>query len=89
MTENGELFSELCANCDLITGGTVFPHKSCHKLSWVCTDNITENQIEHIAITKRNRRTLVDVRNKRGAEIGSDLHLMIANSTFKIIDARK
>ena len=27
MTENGELFSELCAGCDLIIGGTVFPHK--------------------------------------------------------------
>jgi len=89
MTENGELFSELCANCDLITGGTVFPHKTCHKVSCVCTDNITVNGIEHIAFTKRNRRSLVDVRNKRGAEIGRDQHLMIANSTFKIIDARK
>ena len=26
MNENGELFSELCASCDLIIGGTVFPH---------------------------------------------------------------
>jgi len=30
MNENGELFSELCASCDLIIGGTVFPHKTCH-----------------------------------------------------------
>ena len=31
MNENGELFSELCANYDLIIGGTVFPHKTkCH-----------------------------------------------------------
>jgi len=30
MTENGELFSELCARCDLIIGGKVFPLKTCH-----------------------------------------------------------
>jgi len=35
MNENGELFSELCVSCDLIIGGTVFPHKTCHKVSWV------------------------------------------------------
>jgi len=64
MNENGELFSELCAGCDLIIGGTVFPHKTCHKVSWVSPDNITENQIDHIAISKRFRRSLLDVRNK-------------------------
>jgi exonuclease III len=30
MNQNGELFGELCASCDLIIGGTVFPHKTCH-----------------------------------------------------------
>ena len=30
MNKNGELFSDLCASCDLIIGGTVFPHKTCH-----------------------------------------------------------
>jgi len=29
------------------------------------------------------------VRNKRGADIGSDHHLMIANRRFKILSARK
>jgi len=33
MNENGKLFSELCASCDLIIGGTVSPHKTCHKMS--------------------------------------------------------
>ena len=55
MNENGELFSDLCASCDLIIGGTVFPDKTCHKLSWVSPNNITENQIDHIAISKRLR----------------------------------
>jgi len=33
MNEIGELFSELCASCDLVIGRTIFPHKTCHKLS--------------------------------------------------------
>jgi len=86
MNENGELFSELCASCDLIIGETVFPHKTCHKVSCVSP---TENQIGHIAISKRFRRSLLDVRNKKGADIGSDHHLMIANFRFKILATRK
>jgi hypothetical protein len=35
MNENGKLCSELCASHDLVIGGTVFPHKTCHKMSWV------------------------------------------------------
>ena len=72
MNENGELFSELCASCDFIIRGTVFPHKTCHKVSWVSPDNITENQIDHITISKRLRKSLLDARNKRGADTGSD-----------------
>jgi len=89
MNENGELFSELYANCDLIIGGTVFPHKTCHKVSWVSPDNITENQTDHIEISKRFRRSLLGVRNKRGVDICSDHHLMIANFRLKILAARK
>src|SRR5215469_10400832 len=65
MNENGKLFSALCANYDLIIGGAVFPHKTCHKVSWVSPDNTTENQIDHIAISKIFRSFLLDVRNKR------------------------
>jgi hypothetical protein len=68
MNENGELFSVLCASHDLIVGGTVFHHKTCHKVSSVSPHNITENQIDHIAIRRRFRKSLLDVRNKRGAE---------------------
>ena len=65
MNKNGELFSELCASCDLIIGGTVFPHETCLKMSWVSPDNIMENQIDHIAIGRRFRRSLIDVRNRQ------------------------
>ena len=89
MNENGELFSELCASHDLTIKGAVFPHKTCHKTTWVSPNNITENQTDHIAISRRFRRSLLDVKNKRGADIGSDHHLMIANFRFKILATRK
>jgi len=58
-------------------------------VSWVSPANITENQIDDTAISKRFRRSLIDVRNKRGADIGGDHHLMIANFRFKILATRK
>jgi hypothetical protein len=55
----------------------------------VSPDNITETRIDHIAISKRFRRSLLDVRNKRGADIGSDHHLMVADFRLKILATRK
>ena len=58
-------------------------------MSWVSPDNITVNQTDHTAISKRFRRSLLDVRNKRGADKGSDHRLMIADFMLKILAARK
>jgi hypothetical protein len=58
-------------------------------MSWVSLDNITENQIDLIAISKRFRRSLLDVRNKRGAYIGSDHHLMVADFRLKKLATKK
>ena len=46
-------------------------------------DHRTENQIDHICISSTFRRSLVDVRNKRGADIGSDHHLLIGKIKLK------
>ena len=43
--ENGQLFVDFCASHDLVIGGTIFPHKDCHKVTWVSPDHKTENQI--------------------------------------------
>jgi hypothetical protein len=72
-----------CARHDLVIGGTIFLHKDCHKVTWVSPDHKTENQIDHVAIGQW-RRSLLDVRNKRGADIGSDHHLVVANFELKI-----
>ena len=78
-----------CADNELIIGGTIFPHKNCHKVSWVSPDFRTENQIDHFLISRKWRRSLLDVRNRRGADIGSDHHLMIARIRIKIAAIKK
>ena len=33
--ENGEMFTDFCTFNDLVIGGTLFPHKTIHKTTWV------------------------------------------------------
>ena len=75
---------DFCAIHDLVIGGTIFLHKDCHKMTWVSPDHKTENQIDHVAIGQKWSRSLQDVRNKRGADIGSDHHLAVAKFKMKI-----
>ena len=68
ISENGEKFMDICALNKLVIGGSIFPHKRIHKATWVSPDHTTENQIDHICISKKFRRSLQDVRVKRGAD---------------------
>ena len=88
MNENGEMFADFCAFNELVIGGTIFPHKLCHTATWVSPDHQTENQIDHVAVRQRWRRSLQDVRVKRSADIGSDHHLVVAKLKMKL-SARK
>ena len=52
-----------------VIGGTIFPHNKVHKATWVSPDHVTENQMDHICIIQRFRRSLLDVRVKREANV--------------------
>ena len=65
MNENGERFADLCALNQLVIGGSIFPHKCIHKATW---NHVTENQIDHICISRKFRRSWRDVRVMRDAE---------------------
>lgn len=69
-TGYGELFIEMCAANNLLIGGSIFPHKS---------DQSTANQIDHIAISRKWRGSLLDVRDRGGAGVSSDHHLLIGS----------
>lgn len=84
MNENGELFTDLCSNHDLVIGGTIFPHKQIHKETWCSPDGRTANQIDHLAISRKWRRSLLNVRSYRGADVYSDHHLVIGTIQLKV-----
>ncbi|CAH8515125.1 unnamed protein product [Schistosoma haematobium] len=80
----GERFANLCAFNKLVIGGTIFPHKRIHKAKWISPNHTKENQIDHICINKKFLRTMEGVRTRRGADIGSDHHLVVANLKLKL-----
>ena len=82
--ENGELFTKFCFFNDLIIRGTLFPHMTINK-TWISPDGKTENQIDHITIGRKWRRSLHDVRVRRGVDAASDHHLVVAVLKTKLI----
>ncbi|VDP54709.1 unnamed protein product [Schistosoma margrebowiei] len=82
--ENGERFANLYAFNKLVIDGTIFPHKRIHKAIWILPDHTTVNQIDHICINKKFRRTMEDVRIRRGDDIASDHHLVVAHLKLKL-----
>nr|KAG5687792.1 hypothetical protein BaRGS_017270 [Batillaria attramentaria] len=66
--ENGERFADFCALNQLVIGGSIFPHKRIHKATRRSPDHVTENQIDHICISRKFRRSWRDVRVMRGAD---------------------
>ncbi len=79
MNENGNLFVELCGNHSLKIGGTLFPHKECHKNTWCSNDHVTTAQLDHVCISSGWSKALLDVRVFRRADIGSDHHMLCAS----------
>ena len=53
INENGEFVVDFCEMNDLVIGGAVFPHRKINKVTWRSPDMITENQIDHIAVSRR------------------------------------
>jgi len=84
MNEYGELFADFCSFNKLVIGGRVFPHKKVHKTTRVSPDNKTENPIDHICTPSKFRRSLLNVRVKRGADVASDHHLLVGICRLKL-----
>lgn len=85
---NGDLLIETCINNDLKIGGSVFPHKNNHKVSWKNPAGHADTQIDHICVSRKWFYVVHDVRNKRSAEIGSDHYLIIVELYLKLLPKR-
>ena len=81
---NGENLLNFCRSNDMKIGGTLFSHKNIHKWTWQSLNRAVRNQIDHICITKHWASSLRDIRLYRGADIGSDHYLLIADLRLKL-----
>ena len=84
MNENGERLADFCALNQLVIGGSIFQHKRIHKATWISPDHVTENQIDHICISQKFRRSWKDVRVMRGADVSSDHHLLTTTVRLRL-----
>ena len=82
--ENEELFVEFCIFDDLVIEGTSFLLKNILKTMWTSPNGRTENQIDHITISRKWRQSLRDVRVKRGANTASNHQLVVAVLKIKL-----
>ncbi|KAL9987722.1 hypothetical protein ACROYT_G002072 [Oculina patagonica] len=84
MNDNGLRFASLCTENSLVIGGTCFQHKDIHKYTWTSPNGHGQNQIGHIAIRRRFRSSLLDVKVQRGADEASDHRLVRCKRNFSI-----
>ena len=69
----------------MVIGGTLFPHPTTHKLTSILPNGRRDkNQIDHIAIDGTWSLSQLDVREARGADVGSDRHLGTARIRMKL-----
>ncbi|XP_063420320.1 craniofacial development protein 2-like [Mytilus trossulus] len=67
--ENGGLLVDLCGLNDLVIGCSLFPHKDIHKLTWNSPNGRDQNQIDHIIVNGRWRKSLMDVFCQKGSRL--------------------
>ena len=88
-TDNGARFVSSCEVSNMAIVSTMFSHKDIHKVTWNSPDRVTKNQIDHIAINSRFRRSVTDVRVYREADVNSDHNLLIGSVELKLASATK
>ena len=68
-----------------VIGGSLFLHRRIHKATLVSPDHVTENQIDHLCIYKKFRRSLQDVKVRRWADpVASNHYLLTAKLKLKL-----
>ena len=83
-SENGVRFVSFCAANNLAIVSTMFPHKNIHKYTWTAPNGRVRNQIDHVAVNGKFKRSVRDTRSYRGADCGSDHNLIITTARLRL-----
>ncbi|XP_045502209.1 craniofacial development protein 2-like [Colias croceus] len=87
--DNGLRLISFASAKAMVVKSTMFPHKDIYKGTWRSPDGYTINQIDHVAIDERHKRTIEDVRTFRGADCDSDHYLLGIKLKFRIKSVKK
>ena len=80
----------MCAVNNLVLGGSLFPHRLIHKYTWTSSAGTRPRaQLDHVLINRWWRRSLLDCRTYRGADVGSDHELVVAKLRLKLASANR
>ena len=79
LNANGEKLLDFCAGHALSIMNTFFQHKAVHKYTWYRDALAQRSLIDFIIVSSDLKRLVLDVRAKRGAELSTDHHLVVAN----------
>ena len=80
----------MCAVNNLVIGGSLFPHRLIHKYTWTSSAGTRPRaQLDHVLLNGWWRRSLLDCRTYRGADIGSDHEIVVAKLRLKLSSANR
>ncbi|KAL1446132.1 hypothetical protein WDU94_005544 [Cyamophila willieti] len=81
---NGYRLLSMAAAGNIKIVSTNFPRKNIHKGTWVSPGGNYTNQIDHVLIDSRHKRSVTNVRSIRGAECGTDHYLVLVQFQQRI-----
>uniref|UniRef100_A0A8D8RW96 Craniofacial development protein 2 n=1 Tax=Cacopsylla melanoneura TaxID=428564 RepID=A0A8D8RW96_9HEMI len=81
---NGYRLLSMAAAGNIKIVSTTFPRKNIHKGTWVSPGGSYTNQIDHVLIDSRHKRSVTNVRSIRGAECGTDHYLVLVHFQQRI-----
>ena len=84
LNNNGERLSDFCLENRLIIRKNLISSQDYSQPTWVSPNEKVENQIDHVLGNGKWRRSLFDVCAYRGADVGSDHHLVLAVLKLKL-----
>ncbi|KAK4877536.1 hypothetical protein RN001_010042 [Aquatica leii] len=78
INDNGQRLIDVCKGSSLRIMNGFFPHKDIHKYTWIQPTKQLQSIIDYFIQRQTSRLKTTDVRVLRGAECGSDHHMILA-----------